>query len=110
MADIQRGDTDRDLERALQGITAWAKRGTLRQFYNEMSARLAEDEEYRVDIRSDTVVFLRVRKEGGILGIGARTVEEPLLQVRKDGGQVIIPEDPLDKEFARKLAAMLGRH
>jgi hypothetical protein len=109
MTDVQRVALDRVPE-ALDRIVGWAKRGTLHQFYNEMNAKLAENETYCVEMQDDVVVFSRVEHEGGFLGIGVRTVKEPVLEVRKEAGLVVIPDESLDAEFAIALAALLEQH
>jgi hypothetical protein len=99
------------LQEALETIASWARRGTQQQFANEMRANLIADEEYRVDTTGNTVVFVEVRQEGGFLGIGGEAVTESLLQVQfQDDGQVVIPSEPMDKEFAIDLAERLERH
>ena len=96
-------------EEQLQEIQAWANRGTLRQFYTEVSAVIPA-EGYRLELQADELVCYRVRKEGGFLGIGARTVKEPVLRFIREDGQIVVADEPVDEEFVRLLASSLTKH
>ena len=91
-------------------ILAWATHGTSRQFYTEVSAKVA-GLGYLTEVESDTLTCYRVRKEGGFLGIGARKIREPVLRVVYHGeGQAEIPEDCVDPEFVDLLEGLLKPH
>jgi hypothetical protein len=109
MTDMQTVAVDR-VTKGLDRIVDWVKRGTLHQFYNEMNARLAEDETYCVDLEDDAVVFSRIRHAGGFLGIGVRTVKEPVLEIHKKDGVVAVRDEPQDTDFVLMLATHLEEH
>ena len=100
----------RSTEEALRKISSHANRGTFRQFHTVIAARLADRREYRIELEGSTITFLGVRKEGGFLGIGARTVTEPLLKLTKQGNRVIVAQESLDETFVHELARVLGPH
>ena len=56
------------------------------------------------------MTFLEVRKEGGFLGIGSRTVAKPLLRLTKEEGRVVVAQESLDETFLHELARMLSPH
>lgn len=57
----------------------------------------------------DGLLFYRITERGGFLGIGRKTIREPVMKIDKgNNGVVQIPTDPLDPEFVRYLAAYLG--
>ena len=97
------------MEEHLNTILEWAARGTLDQFRIEAEARLG-DSEYSVEKEDDGLLFYRNRREGGFLGIGGRTVQEPVMRLTEtDAGMEIEPE-PLDREFVEYLASGLRAH
>ena len=107
MTDAQ---STRTIQDSIDTIANWAVRGTIRQFYNEMQARLIDDPDYHAELQGNTVVFVHETKQGGFLGIGGRKVSETALEVHKDEeGEVTIPSEPMDEEFVQKLALTLER-
>jgi hypothetical protein len=98
------------VDEALAYITSWANRGNMKQFYTEVSARLSTDNEHDVELDGDAVTFYNVRKEGGILGIGAQTVREPALRLVQEGEMTKISDDPMDPDCAMAVAQALSRH
>ncbi|MBC7315029.1 MAG: hypothetical protein H5T70_01225 [Chloroflexi bacterium] len=86
----------------------WVSHGTMRQFYTEMQAKLANTE-YTVELSGDTVTFYRVRKEGGFLGLFARRVREKLLQVSRQDDQIVIAEGA-NPEFIQYVNSLLKQH
>jgi hypothetical protein len=97
------------MEAELQKIKRWSSHGTLRQFYAEVSAK-ALTKGYRTELDGNTITFYRTRKEGGLLGIGARTIKEPVLRIIRHDDTVEIPEDIVDEKFVRELADSLKQH
>ena len=98
------------VDEALEYITSWANRGTMKQFYIEVSARLRSDDEHDVELDGNTLVFYNVREEGGILGIGAQTVREPALRLVQEGEMVTVSDDPMDPDCVMAVAEALSRH
>jgi hypothetical protein len=97
------------MEEELQKIKNWSTRGTIRQFYAEVSAKAAAAG-YKSELEGDTVTFFRAHKRGGFLGIGGRTVKEPVLKIIRHDDTVDIPEDSVDQEFVHQLASSLKQH
>jgi hypothetical protein len=97
------------MEEKLTKITSWVGRGTLRQFRNEVRGNLA-DSEYTVEVEGDALRFYRTHKEGGLLGIGAKTIKEPVLEITREGKNVEISSEPRDAEFIQYLAGILTQH
>jgi hypothetical protein len=97
------------MEEELQKIKNWSSRGTLRQFYAEASAK-ASAVGFKSQLEGDTITFYRSHKEGGFLGIGARTVKEPVLKIIRHDNTVEIPEDGVDDAFVQELAGSLKQH
>jgi len=97
------------MEEALQKIRTWASHGTMRQFYTEISAKLA-DTEYQVELDGDTVRCFRVRKEGGFLGIGARKIKDVLLELTRTEDTVKVDEEHMDPAFVEMLGGLLRQH
>ena len=97
------------MEEELRNIRSWASHGTLRQFYTEVSAKVA-GEGYKLRLEGDKFTVHKIRKEGGFLGIGARKVEDPMLVVIGEGATLEIPEESADEEFVRFLAGRLKQH
>lgn len=98
------------MEKKLQEIDTWANMGTIRQFQIELSARLADEGDYDVQLEGDTLRVYENEKEGGFLGIGARKSSKLVLEVRKEGEQAIVQKDSVDLEFVDKLNALLEHH
>ena len=97
------------MEEDLRAIKSRAVQGTLQQFYTEVSARAAAAG-YEIEIAGNTVTFFRIRKEGGFLGIGTRTVREPVLKITRKQKEIIVAEEPRDEAFVQELARMLKYH
>ncbi|MCD6302535.1 MAG: hypothetical protein J7M15_03300 [Anaerolineae bacterium] len=90
-------------------IQVWASHGTLRQFFTELNAKLV-NLDAQCELEGNTITCYRVTKSGGFLGIGARKVKTPLLKLTKEGDQISVAEDPLDREFVSQLAAGFKAH
>ena len=97
------------MEDELQKIKNWSSHGTLRQFYTEVSAKAASMG-YKAELTGNTITFYRTHKAGGFLGIGARTIKEPVLKIIRHDDTVEIPEDSVDPEFLKELAGSLKQH
>lgn len=97
------------MEEELRRIRNWASHGTIRQFYTEVSARVAELG-YEAEVEGNTLTCYKVHKEGGFLGIGARKIKEVAIKVTREGDEVLVPEESADEEFVRMLAAALTQH
>jgi hypothetical protein len=95
---------------AMRYILGWANRGTMRQFYTMVSAKLSSDTKRDVELTGDTLTFYSVHKEGGILGIGGRAVREPALSLTQKGDMIIAAAGPLDSDFAMSLTGILSGH
>ncbi|MFP3897160.1 MAG: hypothetical protein ACLFV5_10055 [Anaerolineales bacterium] len=94
----------------LQKITAWAGMGTPRQFFLEVTSKLSGTE-YEAEFEDDVLTCYRVEKQGGILGIGGKTVREPVLQMTfPEEAEVGVAEEPRDQEFIEFLAGELQQH
>jgi len=97
------------VEDELQKLKRWSSRGTLSQFYAEVSAR-ASSAGVESELDGNTITFYRAHKEGGFLGIGGRTIKEPVLQIIRHDDSVEIPDDSIDEEFVLELAKSLRDH
>lgn len=97
------------MEEELQRIRNWASHGTIRQFYTEVAARVTELG-YQAELEGNALMCYKVHKEGGFLGIGARKIRETVLQVTREGDEVLVPEESADEEFVRLLAGVLTQH
>jgi len=96
-------------EDRLEKITRWASRGTLAQFQVEIEAKLAGTE-YSVKREGNILRVYRMRKVGGFLGIGAKTIKQPVMAItRGEAGAEIAPE-PLDPAFVEYLSGLLRPH
>jgi hypothetical protein len=95
---------------ALDQVSSWANRGTLRQFQMEAEARLV-GKGYASEIEGSTLTFYRREKEGGLLGIGGEVVHEPVAVFQEDERSMIrLDEDNADPEFISTLATELSSH
>jgi len=96
----------------LRTVQRWASRGTLHQFASEIEATLSEQEEtYQSEIEGNTLTVCRVHKEGGFLGIGAKTIRDPVLQLTlNEDDVVVIDREVTDSDFVHLLAGMLAQH
>lgn len=97
------------MEDELHKIKRWSSRGSLNQFYAEVSAK-ASAAGYDSELDGNTITFYRTHKEGGFLGIGARTRKEPVLQIIRHDDSVEIPEGTVDEAFVMELAKTLRAH
>jgi hypothetical protein len=99
------------MEDQLLEMRHWATRGTVRQFFAELSARVSTNPEYQCEMTDEeSIACYRIRKEGGFLGIGAKTVREPVLEIYRHGEEVTIPEETADAEFLSWLMEQLQPH
>ena len=95
------------MEEYLERISDWFVIGTLKQFETAVKQRLSTDG-YSVESVGDGLLFYRITERGGFLGIGKKTIKEPVMGIEKSNGAVQIPSEPLDPEFARYLGAYLA--
>ena len=96
------------MEEKLQKIQAWASHGSLAQFHREVAGRISNDG-YTVEVGDDKLSFYKPRKEGGFLGLFAKTIKEPMLEVIRTGGDIVLSETA-NEEFVDLLAGVLGAH
>ncbi len=96
-------------ETTLQKLRRWASHGTLRQFYAELDARLA-DEGYEIELEGDVLTVYSTEKEGGFLGIGGRKTKNICLRVIRNNDTVDIPEETAEPEFVEMLSERLQAH
>jgi hypothetical protein len=99
-----------EVQRAVGTLIDWARRGTMRQFYLEVQAQLADEKHVAAEMEDDTLVFYRITKQGGFLGIGGKTVREPLLEVSKRANEIVVSKEPRDEAFLLTLAERLEPH
>lgn len=97
------------MEEDLQRLKNWASHGSLRQFYTETAAT-TRSHGYDLAVEGDSIVFYRLRKEGGFLGLFRKTVRQPVLRIVRHDDQVDIPEESIDPEFIGVLANLLKQH
>ena len=97
------------MEEILERIATWASHGTLSQFRTEVDENL-KAKGYESEVQGDQLLIYRPRKEGGFLGIGAKTTKEPSMTITKTGGTVSILPEPLDEELVQFLNSCLGQH
>lgn len=97
------------MEDELRKIRNWASHGTLKQFYAEIAAKLSK-QGYITELEGNTLTCYRVRKEGGFLGIGRRTIKEPVLKAVQEGNEVRIPAESANPDFVHLLAGLLKQH
>ena len=99
------------MEDELRTVQRWASHGTLRQFASEIQASLSEsDEQVKTEVEGDGLTVYRVRKEGGFLGIGARKIREPVLELSIKEGVTTINEETANEDFIHLLAISLSQH
>jgi hypothetical protein len=95
------------MEEQLQRIRSWARRGTLKQFCTEASARLAVHG-YTAELSGDVATFYRQREEkAGLLGVKKRQIREPVLTLVRHDSRVDIPVEAADPAFVDLLAGVL---
>jgi hypothetical protein len=97
------------MEEILDRIAVWASHGTLSQFRTEIDGYLTS-RGYHSEVQGEELVIYRPHKEGGFLGIGAKTIKEPLLVVSKAGGTVSILSEPRDEDLIQYLSSILRQH
>ena len=97
------------MEEILERISTYASHGTLSQFRTEIGGYLTSSG-YDSEVQGDELLIYRPHKEGGFLGIGAKTIKEPLLRIRKIAGSVSIPQEPRDEELLQYLNTILHQH
>ena len=97
------------MEEILERIATWASHGTLAQFRTEIDGYI-KSAKYDSELQDDELLIYRQRKEGGFLGIGAKTIKDPVMKLsRTETGVAVLPE-PLDEEFAQYLITCLRQH
>ncbi|MGI6208395.1 MAG: hypothetical protein ACOYEW_09285 [Anaerolineae bacterium] len=94
------------MEESLSKINAWASRGTLEQFYSQVQT-LLDERRFNVELVGNSLMFYQRRKEGGILGLGAKPVRRPVMRVSNTVSGVQVQPQPLDPAFAEYLAGLL---
>ena len=95
------------MEEQLQKIRSWARKGTMKQFCTEITARLATHG-YTAECSGDTVTCYRLREQkSGALGLGKKQVKEPVLTMVKQGPQISIPVESADAQFVTVLVSVL---
>lgn len=97
------------MEEILDRIAVWASHGTLSQFRTEVDGYL-KSRGYDSEVQGNELLIFRPHKEGGFLGIGAKTIKEPLLIISKAEGTVSIPSEPRDEELIQYLSSILRQH
>jgi hypothetical protein len=97
------------MEEILDRIAIWASHGTLSQFRAEIDGYLTS-RGYDSEVQGEELLIYRPHKEGGFLGIGAKTIREALLKISKAGGTVSIPQEPRDEELIQYLNTILHQH
>ncbi len=90
-------------------IRNWANRGTLLQFYSELSGKLAKTE-YQAEMKGNEVRFYKVTKSGGFLGVGKKQQKDLVLEVIRQGTDLRIPADTADPAFVDYIMPMLRAH
>ncbi len=107
-------EVPKSLDTAINRISRYANRGSFRQFYNEMVAKLASDPEIEISMPDESsMVFSKVSKSGGFLGIGVRKVKTPILKLVKKGDDVLVDSETTsstDEAFTIRIASMLKPH
>ena len=97
------------MEEILERIAIWASHGTLAQFRTEIDGYLKRGG-YDSELQDDELLFYRPRKGGGFLGLGAKTIKEPMMRISRAEGKVRILPEPLDEEFVQYLNSCLRQH
>jgi len=97
------------MDEAILKIKNWASHGTLQQFYTEIAAKL-RPLGYEVALEGEAIVFRKVSKEGGFLGLFRRRAATEVLRVIRHDDQVEIPEASTDAEFVTLVADLLKQH
>ena len=97
------------MEELRERIATWASHGTLAQFRMELDGYL-KGEGYDSEVQGEELVIFKRRKEGGFLGIGAKTIKEPRLRISRAGGAARILPEPFDEELVRFIGSCLREH
>ena len=97
------------MEEKLQKIQAWASHGSLAQFQREVAGRIS-DEGYQVELADNKLSFFKTHKEGGFLGVFAKTIKESVLEIARTEGNIVLSEKTANEEFVNLLANSLGDH
>lgn len=97
------------MEDALHSIRVWSSHGTIRQFASEIAGKIAKIG-YVAELEGDTLTCYRVVKQGGVLGIGARKVKQPVMKFIRKGDGVEVVEDAIDQTFLTELVGLLKQH
>ena len=97
------------MEDELHKIRNWANHGSLRQFRTEVAAKVSPLG-YLVELEGGTLTIYKTHKEGGFLGIGARTVREVALEVVREESEAHIPMASADADLVHILAGVLSIH
>ena len=97
------------MEEIVDRIAVFASHGTLSQFRTEVDGYLSS-RGYHSEVQGEELLIYRSRKEGGFLGIGEKTIRQPLLKISKAGGTVSIPQEPRDEELIQYLSTILHQH
>lgn len=97
------------MEEILDRIATWASHGTLAQFRTEVDGYL-KAQGYESEVQGEELLIYRARKKGGFLGIGAKTIKEPLMRISRAGGTVHVLPEPLDEELVHYLNSILRQH
>ncbi len=97
------------MEQELLKLRRWMSHGNPRQFYTEIAYKI-KSHGYEAEIEDETVTCYRVKKQGGFLGLFARTVKTPVLVVKQEDDDVYIDEKNADPEFMALLTELLRAH
>jgi len=97
------------MEEILERIATWASHGTLAQFRTEIDGYI-KSAKYDSELQDDELLIYRQRKEGGFLGIGAKTIKDPVMKLSRTDTGVAVLREPLDEEFAQYLITCLRQH
>jgi len=97
------------MQEILDRIARWASHGTLSQFQAEVGGYL-RIKGYVSEVQGEELLIYRPRKEGGFLGIGAKTVKEPLMRISRSESTVRVLPEPLDEELVYYLNSCLRQH
>lgn len=97
------------MEEKLQKIQAWASHGSLAQFQREVTGRIS-DEGFVAELEDDKLSFFKTHKEGGFLGVFAKTIKEVVLEIVRTDGDIVLSKQTANEEFVNLLAGSLGDH
>ena len=100
---------EKEMEELRERITRWASHGTLEQLKMELDGYLKR-EGYDSEMQGDELVVFKPRKEGGFLGIGAKTIKTPLMKISRAGGAAKVLQEPFDEDLAQIISVSLRQH